>query len=417
MRLSLRNRNPLKNILRAFLKISIRSLEVFPALGILRPFFFSSTNLVFRHRKSIPSGACPYEFSEPRTHQFSSVRIIEVTTFSEPGSARGIGNYLKRLFSDVSASSLNEVVFISFKRHDAFSTPSKSFLGRPIFYFDTRCMNCFTLLERLSQGAKKITFTSYFQENITPKYCSSLIEIIPISNVIVYDMIPKLNLLNFSNISRMRAYFAKSRLLPGTNLYPISRRTKAELETQGFKVKDVIKYKLTDANSSTFEKDKTILLFGSMNPRKNILRTVMAWDLIAHNLPEYTLTLVGHYSNVAKFLIRKILGSETNSICFTGEISDLGLDQLFQSASMLVAPSTEEGLGLPLIKALEFGTPVICANIDAYRELVSNKKSFFDPYSIHAISQALQRAITCPDEYISNMNSLTIGAVDFSELI
>jgi len=317
----------------------------------------------------------------------------------------------------MSDSFLNEVVFISFIRHDASLTLPQSFLGRTIYYIDSKCLNCFTLIEQLSKVAKKITFTSYFHENISPKSCSALIEIIPISNVVVYDLIPKLNLVNFSNLSKMRAYFSKSRLLAKTNLFAISRNTKAELETQGLKVKGVIKFKLNDVRNNRVKKDNTILLFGSMNPRKNILRTVMAWDLIEQDFPDYRLSLIGNYSNIAKFIIRNIFKSDTNSIYFTGEVSDLWLDKQFQSASILIAPSTHEGLGLPLIKAFEFGTPFVCSNIDSYRELVLNKKSFFDPYSINEISQTLRAAIISPDEFISNINLIEIGNVDFSELI
>jgi glycosyltransferase involved in cell wall biosynthesis len=215
----------------------------------------------------------------------------------------------------------------------------------------------------------------------------------------------------------MKDYFAKYRLLAGTNLYPISRSTKTEIEAQGFQSENVIRYNLVQAEVSEEEKVSAILLFGSISPRKNILRTVMAWDLIQQEFPEFKLILVGHYSNFAKLLILSILRSGTDSICFTGEISDFELDKLFQNSKLLVAPSTVEGLGLPLIRAIESGMPFVCANIESYLEFVSNKKSFFDPYSVHEISRTIRSAITSPDQYVTGIDSVEIGTVDFSEII
>ena len=165
------------------------------------------------------------------------------------------------------------------------------------------------------------------------------------------------------------------------------------------------------------KKDKNLLVFGSMSPRKNVLRTVIAWDALQREFPDYKLTLVGAYGNAAKFLILKVLNSKTNSICFTGEISDLEIQDLFQSAELLIAPSTLEGLGLPLIKAIEIGTPFICADIDAYRELVTNKESFFNPFSVKEISRKIQSAIDSPDQFITRVESVTVGTIDFSLVV
>lgn len=215
----------------------------------------------------------------------------------------------------------------------------------------------------------------------------------------------------------MKRYFAKYRLLNATNLYAISDSTKAALEAEGFHVKGVLKYKLIKPKTMLGKKDKSLLVFGSMSPRKNVLRTVIAWDAVQREFPNHKLTLVGYYSNAAKFFILKFFNSDANSICFTGEISDLEIHHLLQNTELLVAPSTLEGLGLPLIKAIEIGTPFICADIDAYRELVANKESFFNPFSVKEISRKIQSAIASPDIYITDVESVRIGTIDFSVVV
>jgi glycosyltransferase involved in cell wall biosynthesis len=399
------------------MKISLRTIEIFPRLGIVRPLLSGSQYLPLKQKKRIASHSCPNEVYRLEIDQLPYVKIIEITSLSETGSSRGIGNYLSKLFSEANSSSLKNVVFIAFKNHNNASMSPRYFLEKNVYYIDSECISCFTLIQNLSKSTKRITFTSYFHEKVTPNYCSGLIKAIPESNVIVYDLIPKVNLLNFSNILNMKTYFTKYRLLTATNLYAISGSTRAKLEAGGFQVKDVLKYNLIKAKTLVVQKDKSLLLFGSISPRKNVLRTIIAWDAIQREFPDYKLTLIGHYSNAAKFIIAKVLRSDTNSVCFTGEISDLEIQNLFQRTKLLVAPSTLEGLGLPLIKAIEFGTPFICADIDAYRELVTNKEAFFNPFSVKEISQKIQSAINSPDKYTTNVESVEIGTIDFSEVV
>lgn len=417
IRLILAGKNLLKASLRLILKISTRAIEDFPSLGILRPLLSSSKSLVFKKKEQSITLPCPYDLQKFQSNQSSNLKIIEVTSFSETEGARGIGNYLTRLFSDVNGTSLGGVVFISFTNHNVTFIPPKFLDQKSVYYIDTNCANCLELIQFLSKSTKKIIFTSYFHDNINPKWCSVLLDSIPDSAVIVYDLIPKYDLLNFSSISRMRSYFAKYNLLSRSQIFSISVSTKLEIENQNLKVTDVIKYKLVKLETSTVQKDKSILVFGSMNPRKNILRTVIAWDMIQKDFPNHKLTLVGHYSKTAKFLILSMTRLGHNSISFPGEISDVELNKLFQRSSLLVAPSTFEGLGLPLIRAIELGIPMICSDIHSFREIVSNEKSFFNPFSISEISRALKFAILSPDEYITEIESVEIGAVKFSQII
>jgi glycosyltransferase involved in cell wall biosynthesis len=386
-------------------------------MGILRPWVSSFQNITLKQKRRLISHSCPNEVPTLEPNQPPSLKVIEITSLNEAGNARGISNYLSKLFSEVNSSSLKSVVFIAFKNHDNSTMLSKYFLERGVYYIDSECSNCLTLIQHLSKSTKRITFTSYFHENVPPKHCSDLIKAIPESNIIVYDLIPQKNLLNFSSISNMKRYFAKYRLLKATNLYAISGSTKASLEAEGFHVKGVLKYSLIKSKTMLGEKDKSLLVFGSMSPRKNVLRTVIAWDAVQREFPNHKLILVGYYSNAAKFFILKFFNSDTNSICFTGEISDLEIHHLFQNTELLVAPSTLEGLGLPLIKAIEIGTPFICADIDAYRDLVANKESFFNPFSIEEISRKIQSAIDSPDKYITHAESVRIGTIDFSVVI
>jgi len=409
--------NLFRTALAESLQICLRSLELFPRLGILRPILSSFKNLRNRQHKELNSVSCPNLVHIPQGILDLKNKIIEITTLSQTAIPRGVGHYLERLFSEIESTSIQEVVFLSFTSHEKSTTLSRIFYGRNIYHIDSDCLDCITFLQQIASSAKKFTFTSYFHENISPETCSHLLATIPNSIVIIYDLIPKSNPVNFSSLSSMRIYFSKYVLLKRAKLYTISRSIKSEIESQGLLVENVIKYRLTKRESLEKERDKNILLFGSTSPRKNILRTVMAWDLVQADFPECKLTLVGHYGRFSKSLILGVLKSDPKSIYFTGEISDLEIDSLFEKSSLLIAPSTAEGLGLPLIKAIEFGIPLICASIGPYHEIVPNKESFFNPYSVHDISKVMHHAITSPEKFINNIEDVQIGLANFSEII
>ena len=48
-------------------------------------------------------------------------------------------------------------------------------------------------------------------------------------------------------------------------------------------------------------------------------------------------------------------------------------------ARALLMPSFAEGFGLPIIEALELGTPVIASDLPVYREIVGDIPTYLDP--------------------------------------
>ena len=68
------------------------------------------------------------------------------------------------------------------------------------------------------------------------------------------------------------------------------------------------------------------------------------------------------------------------------------LHQLLASASCVVVPSFDEGLSLPVIEALNAGTPVVTSNIPSHRELVGTGAFACDPASPRSIAKAVRKA-------------------------
>ena len=72
-------------------------------------------------------------------------------------------------------------------------------------------------------------------------------------------------------------------------------------------------------------------------------------------------------------------------------ISDLDMTALLRSASVVVVPSFDEGLSLPVIEALRAGVPVVASDIPAHRELIGKGGYLADPRKPRDMEAAIRR--------------------------
>lgn len=82
----------------------------------------------------------------------------------------------------------------------------------------------------------------------------------------------------------------------------------------------------------------------------------------------------------------------------TGYLPEDHLRRLVAGAIALVLPSRDEGFGLPALEALACGTPVICSDIPALREVTAGHATRFPYGDPAALSEALHRALTDPPD-------------------
>ena len=75
-----------------------------------------------------------------------------------------------------------------------------------------------------------------------------------------------------------------------------------------------------------------------------------------------------------------------------GRVSDAELTEVLTSASLVVVPSFDEGLSLPVIEAAYTGVPVAASDIPAHRELIGSGVFLFDPRDPASISRAVIKA-------------------------
>ena len=116
--------------------------------------------------------------------------------------------------------------------------------------------------------------------------------------------------------------------------------------------------------------EKLILSVGSIDPRKNQLSLVAAFDKFSKTPPGegWTLMLAGNLHGGVAGTLQAALAANPNVI-YVPHPSDEELERLYRRADFTVFPSIEEGFGLPILESLWFGKPCICANFGAMAEV------------------------------------------------
>ena len=77
-----------------------------------------------------------------------------------------------------------------------------------------------------------------------------------------------------------------------------------------------------------------------------------------------------------------------------GRLSDSDMAALLASASVIVVPSFDEGLSLPILEAVSAGTPIVASDIAAHRELIGSGSFLANPTDLDSFAAAISRHIS-----------------------
>lgn len=138
-----------------------------------------------------------------------------------------------------------------------------------------------------------------------------------------------------------------------------------------------------------------ILFVGAIQPRKNIIRLVKAFDMLKKTGKyEHKLIICGGKG----WLYWKIFDSIRHSafhedVIIVGDAGNDLLASLYADADLFVMPSLYEGFGLPVLEAMSFGVPVVCANNSALLEIAEGASLFFDGYSATELYRKMDKVL------------------------
>lgn len=135
--------------------------------------------------------------------------------------------------------------------------------------------------------------------------------------------------------------------------------------------------------------ERFFLYVGTIEPRKNLVRLIEAWERIAGKCSA-DLVIAGR--NGWRYgPIKEAAAASPHAarIHFPGFIAHEDLPTLLSSAETFVWPSLCEGFGLPPLEAMACGTPVVTSNVSSLPEVVGDAAIQVDPADVYALSEAM----------------------------
>ncbi len=132
------------------------------------------------------------------------------------------------------------------------------------------------------------------------------------------------------------------------------------------------------------------LYVGALQPRKNLVRLIQAFEGLKKEQPQAKLVLAGEVAWLAEATLQAREESVwREDILLLGKVSFEDLRALYQGARMFVFPSLYEGFGLPLLEAFASETPVLTADNSSLVEVAGEAALFCDALDVEDITQKL----------------------------
>ena len=142
------------------------------------------------------------------------------------------------------------------------------------------------------------------------------------------------------------------------------------------------------------------LFYGAIEPKKNIGRMIQAYLASGLTTP---LVIVGGRAWKAEGELRLLIDNDGKPASTAKHVRMLNylpaawLGTLVRGAKAVLFASLYEGFGLPVLEAMQLGTPVLTSTTSSLPEVAGSAALLTDPYDPTAIAEALRRLDVEPE--------------------
>ncbi|MDD2758066.1 MAG: glycosyltransferase family 1 protein [Patescibacteria group bacterium] len=140
--------------------------------------------------------------------------------------------------------------------------------------------------------------------------------------------------------------------------------------------------------------EKFILFLGTIEPRKNIIGLIEAFEKTEGKIPLVIAGASG-WKN-AEIFSRAKNSKLADQIKFIGFVAPEDKPTLYSTAEIFIYPSLYEGFGFPVLEAMSAGTPVITSNRSSLPEIADSAAYLIDPTRPDQLALAINELLTRP---------------------
>lgn len=172
---------------------------------------------------------------------------------------------------------------------------------------------------------------------------------------------------------------------------------------ENFQVLDRNEEKLIKVKEKYHLPFKFILFLGTIEPRKNILGIIKAYNALQEmaytqkneEILKYKLVIAGSAGWLSLDILTEIKNSKfKEKIILPGFIADEDKVFVYNLSALFVYPSFFEGFGFPPLEAMSCGVPVIASNNASLPEVCANCAMLIDPHRPDEIFEAMRQILT-----------------------
>jgi len=316
----------------------------------------------------------------------------------------GISRYFVSLFTNLSLKKLDYKVIAPFYKNEYLNKiDPKNIDGK---YMERLLPYTSLLFEKYNEIISPIKIKKWDPTLIHYTYYYQKLDKINKPIIItVYDLIhEKISIENGNPI------FPKKRMIEvADHIIAISKKTKEDL----IKIYNIEEKKISviylggdhsQINNIEISSDlkvfsKPYILFvGSRAKYKNFSFFLNSYAKSKKLLNQFDLMLFGGGKLTSQELkLMNLLGIETNSVKQINGNDSLLID-LYRKAEVFVFPSLYEGFGIPIIESFINKCPVICSDIEIFKEIAENSVKYFNPKESLSLTDAMENVIFSPSE-------------------
>ena len=162
--------------------------------------------------------------------------------------------------------------------------------------------------------------------------------------------------------------------------------------------------------------NKYILFVSTIEPRKNLLNLVKAFEILKERYHiEEDLVVIGRKGWEYQDTLNYIDASKWKPcIRLLGFVPDSDLGCFYRTASLFVYPSFMEGFGIPPLEAMTYGCPTLTTNTSSLPEVMQFPEMMFICINVAEIADKCQWILTDPWAREDNIKRARINARRFS---
>lgn len=142
--------------------------------------------------------------------------------------------------------------------------------------------------------------------------------------------------------------------------------------------------------------EKFILFLGALEPRKNLIGLISAFNNFRRKIKEskYKLVIAGPKGWRFKDTFRIAAESSfSQDILFIGSVDEEDKPYVYNLASLFTYPSFYEGFGFPPLEAMACGIPVVTSASSSLPEICGDAAILVDPYNVRELTEALYQGL------------------------